>query len=157
MKKQHLVYRKLRSGISLCMVLIFMSCASNNMLAQNDSKVKGEIENSVTQLYTAMVERNKDLLEDLTMEKLTYGHSSGKVENKSEYVDGVINGSFQFSSITPVNQTITTSGKVSIVRHIFKGEGTNNGSPAEVNIGCVLVFQKQNEGWKLLARQAFKL
>ena len=91
------------------------------------------------------------------MESLTYGHSSGKIENKKEYVDGVLNGGFQFSSITPENQTITTSGKTGIVRHIFKGEGTNNGAPATVNIGCLLVFQKEGKQWRLLARQAYKL
>jgi hypothetical protein len=104
-----------------------------------------------------MVDKNKDILEDLTLEKLTYGHSSGSIENKSEYVDGVLNGAFQFTSITPIDQTISINNDVGVVRHIFKGEGTNNGTPAKVNIGCLLVFQKENGNWKLLARQAFKL
>jgi len=143
--------------VTMCLVLGFMFSSSTFLMAQIPNKEINQIENTVTSLYTAMVEKNKDSLTALTMENLTYGHSSGKIENKSEYMDGVMNGAFQFSSITPLDQTISTSGKVGIVRHIFKGEGTNNGAPTEVNIGCMLVFQKQGKHWKLLARQAFKL
>ncbi|MBW8242705.1 nuclear transport factor 2 family protein [Muricauda oceani] len=132
-------------------------CFSTTLVAQKNTAEVKKIDDAVSQLYKAMVNRNKDKLEELTMESLTYGHSSGKIENKKEYVDGVLNGGFQFSSITPVDQTITTSGKTGVVRHIFKGEGTNNGTPATVNIGCLLVFQKEGKQWKLLARQAYKL
>ena len=141
----------------MCLVLGYMFFGSSLVVAQTDNEDIDKIENAVTSLYTAMVKKEKDTLLALTMDNLTYGHSSGKIENQSEYVDGVMNGAFQFSSITPVDQTISTSGEVGVVRHIFKGEGTNNGAPATVNIGCMLVFQKQSGHWKLLARQAFKL
>ncbi|MDC6386620.1 nuclear transport factor 2 family protein [Muricauda sp. SK9] len=132
-------------------------CFSTVLMAQNkDAEVK-KIDDAVNQLYKAMVDGNKDELEELTMDNLTYGHSSGKIENKAEYVDGVLHGGFQFSSIIPVDQTISISGKTGIVRHIFKGEGTNNGTPATVKIGCLLVFQKEGGQWRLLARQAYKL
>ncbi len=132
-------------------------CFSTILTAQNtDADIK-KIDDTINQLYAAMVDGNRDKLEELTMEELTYGHSSGKIEDKKEYVEGVLHGAFQFSSITPENQTITTFGKTGLVRHIFKGEGTNNGKPATVNIGCLLVFQKEGKQWKLLARQAYKL
>lgn len=131
-------------------------CFSTVLIAQNKDSEVNKIDGAVSQLYEAMVDGNKDRLEELTMDSLTYGHSSGKIENKTEYVDGVLHGGFQFSSITPVDQTISISGKTGIVRHIFKGEGTNNGTPATVNIGCLLVFQKEGGQWRLLARQAYK-
>ncbi|MFC3973309.1 nuclear transport factor 2 family protein [Maribacter confluentis] len=126
-------------------------------MAQNNKNEIAKIESKVKEIYTAMVVKDKDVLEDLTLEKLSYGHSNGKIENKSEYVDGVLNGSFQFTSITPIDQTISIVDDVGIVRHVFNGEGINNGMPAKVNIGCLLIFQKGNGNWKLLARQAFKL
>lgn len=132
-------------------------CFSTALVAQKKDADAKKIDDTVSQLYAAMVDRNADKLEELTMDKLTYGHSSGKIENKKEYVDGVLHGAFLFSSITPVDQTISISGKTGIVRHMFKGEGTNNGTPATVNIGCLLVFQKEGSQWKLLARQAYKL
>lgn len=156
MKNQVLFYRKLISSISLCFLFVIMSCNSTSLLAQSNEAEIDKIENTVTQLYAAMVEKDTAVLQELTMEKLTYGHSSGTIENQSEYVDGVLNGAFQFSSITPVDQTVSTSGDIGMVRHIFEADGTNNGNPAKVRIGCLLIFQKEGQ-WKLLARQAFKL
>lgn len=152
--KKHLIEF---STITKHCFLGILLCFSTTLMAQKNTAEVKKIDDAVSQLYEAMVDRNKDKLEELAMESLTYGHSSGKIENKKEYVDGVLNGGFQFSSITPENQTITTSGKTGIVRHIFKGEGTNNGVPATVNIGCLLVFQKEGKQWRLLARQAYKL
>ncbi|MFX0557245.1 nuclear transport factor 2 family protein [Maribacter sp. CXY002] len=154
--KKRLIGRKFTSSIFWCFLVIFMAYNSSSSIIQNSKGEIAKIENTVAQLYTAMVEKDKDILEDLTMEKLTYGHSSGCIENKPEYVDGVLNGAFQFSAINPVNQTVSASGDVGVVRHIFEADGTNNDKPAKVRIGCLLIFQKEGQ-WKLLARQAFKL
>ena len=156
MKKQNLRHRTVTSTVLFCVLMLCTLGSPTGLLAQSNTGDIAKIKNTVTRLYTAMVEKDSSALQELTMETLTYGHSSGTIENQSEYIDGVLNGSFQFTSISPVDQTITTSGPIGMVRHIFKAEGTNNGEPAEVNIGCLLVFQKENE-WKLVARQAFKL
>ena len=140
---------------SAILTLVGIFCFST-LLAQSDDKNIAKIEKTVTSLYKAMVDKDKTKLQDLTMDELTYGHSSGTIENKAEYVDGVLNGAFQFTAIAPVNQSISLSGKVGVVRHIFEAKGTNNGKPADVRIGCLLIFQKEGGGWKLLARQAYK-
>lgn len=154
--KKRIIERTRLSNISLCFLIIFLAFQSTNSSAQNKSNEVNKIEKTVTKLYQAMVEKDKNLLEELTMDKLTYGHSSGALESKAQYVDGVLNGAFQFTSITPMDQTVSVSDKVGIVRHIFVAEGTNNGKPADVRIGCLLVFKKEGQ-WKLLARQAYKL
>ncbi|HEA22269.1 hypothetical protein LCGC14_0854230 [marine sediment metagenome] len=156
MNNQNLRFRIVTSCIPFYLVVLCILGSSKSLLAQSNTDEIAKIENTVTELYNAMVKKDSSGLQELTMEALTYGHSSGTIENQSEFINGVLNGSFQFASITPVDQKITTSGSIGMVRHIFKGEGTNNGEPAEVNIGCLLIFQKENE-WKLVARQAFKL
>ncbi|KAA2218861.1 nuclear transport factor 2 family protein [Maribacter flavus] len=143
---------KVARGLTLITLLGLTSFIS----AQNRNKNVTEIEKAVTELYGAMVDKEKEVLEQLTSENLSYGHSSGALENKSEYVNGVLNGAFQFSSITQKEQTVAVTGNVGVVRHIFEAKGNNNGKPAEVRIGCLLVFKKEGR-WKLLARQAYKL
>ncbi len=156
MKNQTLPYRKLISSIPLLFLLLTIFCNSTNLIAQNNSDEVAKIENTVTQLYAAMVDKDKSVLQELTMEALTYGHSSGTIENQAQYVDGVLNGAFQFTEITPMDQTISITDKVGVVRHIFVAKGTNNGRSADVRIGCLLIFEKEGQ-WKLLARQAYKL
>ncbi len=133
--------------LTFCTLIVFAQ--SNNDQQQLDTAVK--------ELYRAMVDKDGKILDNLTAKDLTYGHSSGKIEDKTQYIDAVLNGSFEFSSIVPNEQTIYISGKTAIVRHIFVAEGTNNGEPADVRIGIMMTYQKQNGKWKLLARQAYKL
>lgn len=125
--------------------------------AQSSSTDEGQITAGVDTLYEAMVSKDKTTLENLTAEDLTYGHSSGTLENKGQYVAAVMTGSFEFISITPVDQSIEISGDTAIVRHIFDAKGVNNGTATDVHIGVMMAWQKQKGNWLLLARQAYKL
>lgn len=141
---------------NLKIISIFVVLFTTISCAQSGTDTQ-KIETAVDELYAAMVDKDKESLENLTSENLTYGHSSGKIQDKSQYVDGVINGTFNFSSITPAEQKIYTSGDTAIVRHLFVAEGTDKGEPADVRIGIMMTYQKQKGQWKLLARQAYKL
>lgn len=137
----------------LVVSFIFTAVFTYAQTGDTDKKV---LETKVTELYLAMVQKDKNTLENLTSETLTYGHSSGTIENKSEYVDAIMNGQFEFISIDPSDQTVSFSGDTAIVRHIFNAKGKNDGKAVDVRIGVLMVFQKHKE-WKLLARQAYKL
>ena len=124
---------------------------------QSTDSEKENVSNAVNALYGAMVVPNKQILELYTTDDLTYGHSSGTLENKDKYIDEVLNGSFDYLSITPENQTINISGNNAVVRHLFIAKGSDGGKITDVRIGVLMVFQKKNDHWKLLARQAYKL
>ena len=83
--KKHLIEF---STITKHCFLGILLCFSTTLMAQKNTAEVKKIDDAVSQLYEAMVDRNKDKLEELAMESLTYGHSSGKIENKKEYVDG---------------------------------------------------------------------
>ncbi len=118
---------------------------------------KDLVATTVNELYKAMVEKNKGKLETLTAENLTYGHSSGLIEDKATYVAAIMTGPFEFISINPDNQSIAISGDTAVVRHIFNAKGKNKGEPVDVHIGILMVFQKWQGTWKLIVRQAYKL
>lgn len=138
-------------------ILLFVLVGLMTTFTFAQSKDEAKIDANVKKLYEAMVSQNKSVLENLTSEKLTYGHSSGTIEDKSEYVEAVLTGSFDFFSITPEEQKITVSGDTGIARHIFVANGTNNGEKADVRIGVMMTWQKKSGKWLLLARQAYKL
>ena len=124
---------------------------------QNLGSDQKQLETMVVELYQAMIAKDRNTLEKLTAETLSYGHSSGTLENKAAYIEAILNGPFEFLSIDPANQTISVSGDTAIVRHIFNAKGKNNGENVDVHIGVILVFQKHTRVWKLIARQAYKL
>lgn len=117
-----------------------------------------EVADAVEQLKTAMLNADKTSLENLAAKKLSYGHSSGVVEDKKTFVEKIVSGQSDFVSIDLTEQTISISGKVAVVRHILKAKTSDAGrAPGEVNLKILLIWQKQKTGWKLLARQAVKV
>lgn len=105
----------------------------------------------------AMVDADKTALENLTASTLSYGHSSGKVENKTDFIANLIKGPLDFVTIDFLDQTITMSKKTAIVRHTFVSKTDTDGKAGEIKIGNVLIWEKQKGRWKLIGRQAFKL
>lgn len=111
---------------------------------------------AVEQLRQAMIDADQSKLESLVSDQLSYGHSSGVIDDKKTFVDKIVTGKSDFVSIDLSEQTITVSDKTAIVRHLFKAKTNDGGKPGEVQLRIMLVWQKQKGGWKLLARQAVK-
>lgn len=139
---------------SIIVLSMFIGLSSHS---QSTNSEKENVSNAIKALYGAMVNPNKQILELYTTDDLTYGHSSGTLENKEKFIDEVLNGSFDYLSIDPADQSINISGKNAVVRHLFIAKGSNDGKIMDVHIGVLMVFQKKKGHWKLLARQAYKL
>jgi len=142
--------------------LLFFNCYnafSQSVLKINSNEDdKAHLILAVSKLNQAMVDRDQATLKLLTMDELSYGHSSGKIENKEAFIHEVVNGDFVFISTATENQTILFSGEdTAVVRHIFSIDAINKGENVSIRIGNMLVFKKQQNQWKLLARQGYKL
>jgi ketosteroid isomerase-like protein len=133
---------------------LFVSCGSQGTGTLDQQTVL----EALGELDQALIDRDSETLSSITAPNLTYGHSSGNIQDKQTFIDDVMNGPFRFVSITNENQTVTISGNVGIVRHILSADATNAGNPAKVRIGIIMVFQQnKNNEVVLLARQAYKL
>lgn len=120
------------------------------------SKQETAVANAVEQLRKAMVDADSVMLDNLTMDELSYGHSGGHVDDKKEFIQKITSGKSDFVSINLSGQTITLSGKTAVVRHKLNAFTNDNGKPGEVHLLVLLVWQKTDGKWKLLARQAVK-
>jgi ketosteroid isomerase-like protein len=135
--------------------LIMIAGIINGTMAQSkeDAAVNAAVEN----LKKAMIDGDKAELEKITSDKLSYGHSSGKIEDKPTFVDNIVTGKSDFVTIELTNQTVSVSGDAAIVRHTLSATTNDNGNPGSVKLNILLVWQKQKGQWKLLARQAVKV
>lgn len=107
-------------------------------------------------LRKAMIDADSTMLDKLCFGGLSYGHSSGAVENKKEFISKIISGKSDFVSIDLSNQSVVVSGNTAVVRHKLDAVTNNDGKAGEVHLFVLLVWQKQHGDWKLLARQAVK-
>lgn len=136
-------------------LLLFCGFIAINVKAQ--SKSEKQVAASVETLKQAMLDGNRTTLEYIALNDLSYGHSSGKIEDKTSFVESIASGKSDFVTLDLTEQSIKVSGKTALVRHKLSAKTNDNGNPGNVNLGVLLVFQKQKGDWKLLARQAFKL
>jgi ketosteroid isomerase-like protein len=122
-----------------------------------DASDEAAVKDSVEALRKALLAADKAQLEALAAAQLSYGHSSGKVQNKAEFVDGVATRKAVVRSLDFPELTVAVAGDAAIARHLYVSDSETDGKPNHTRIGVLAVWQKQDGGWKLLARQAYKL
>jgi Domain of unknown function (DUF4440) len=137
--------------------IILLLTLSASIMAKAQSKDETAVLAAVENMRLALISGERTALEDLAATDLSYGHSSGKMQDKLAFVEAIANGSSDFVSIEYKNQTVKVTGKTAIVRHELHAVTNDGGKPGEAHIGIMLVWQKQGKNWKLLGRQAFKL
>jgi ketosteroid isomerase-like protein len=142
---------KMKKYFSVLVLLLFgqISFAQNKPI----EKVTAAIE----QLRIAMINADSKMLYKLTNENLSYGHSSGAVDDKKIFIEKLVSGTSDFVTINLTEQTITVSKQTAIVRHILNATTNDNGKAGEVHLKVMQVWQKEKASWKLLARQAIKI
>src|SRR5271169_2537449 len=122
-----------------------------------DASDEAAVKDSVEALRKALLAADKTQLEQVAAAQLSYGHSSGKVQNKAEFVDGVMTRKGVVKSLDFPDLTVAVASDAAITRHIWASESETDGKPNKVRIGVLAVWQKQDGGWKLLARQGYTL
>jgi len=136
------------------LLVLFISI---NFMAFAQSPTELKVAATVEKLRLAMVSGERAALEELASTDLSYGHSSGKIEDKAAFVESIASGKSDFVKIDFKDQTIKVTGKTAIVRHQLHANTNDGGKPGEVHLGILLVLQKEGKTWKLLGRQAYKL
>ena len=134
------------------LAIILLLVCSTSLFAQ-----EADVAKAVETLRQALLDGKKEALENITHENLTYGHSSGQIENRAEFVDALVTGKSDFTAITLSEQVIKITGNVATVRHKLAGDNLNHGTNGKLNLSVLLVFIKEKGEWKLLARQAVKI
>lgn len=129
-----------------------------NIFAQTkDEKELKAVTAAIEFMRKAMIDGDRYNLNKLAAEELSYGHSSGKIQNKTEFVEDIAGGKSDFVTIDLTDQTVKVVGNTAIVRHKLSAQTNDGGKPGTTVLGVMLIFEKQKGQWRLLARQAYKL
>jgi ketosteroid isomerase-like protein len=122
------------------------------------SKSETDVSAAVEKFRKGVESSDRKLLEFITSQDLVYGHSSGKVQNKAEFVDEIVSlKPIDYVVVELADQTVKVSGDVAVVRHVFSAKTIMNGTDGNLKIGNMLIWKKEGGSWKLIARQAYKM
>lgn len=134
---------------------LFIVCLGNANAAFANTETE-LLNQKINALRHAMIDGDGKALRQLSAPQLSYGHSSGVIENQEEFIEKLASGKSDFVTMDLTNQTISISGDTALVRHDLKADIKDGGVPNKIHLGILLVWQQQSGDWKLLARQAFK-
>ena len=112
---------------------------------------------AVEALRKAMIDPTKAELDKLTMDELSYGHSSGLIQDKAAFEEALLSGDSDFVSIDLADQTMKVVGGTAWVRHTLTAVTNDGGKAGEAHLKVLLIWIKHKGQWRLLARQAVKI
>jgi ketosteroid isomerase-like protein len=115
------------------------------------------VRKAVEELRMAWLKQDKAKIESLTAEQLSYSHSDARLEDKTKFIDGVMTRKATFKSLEWPELTVQVVGNNAVVRHLWVSESELDGKVTNTKIGVMQVWQKQDGGWKLLARASWRL
>lgn len=114
------------------------------------------VKNAVEALRKAVFDKDKAALGKFAAEQLSYGHSSAVVQDKAEFIDGVMTRKGTLKSLTYPDLKVIMAGNNAIARHRYVSESELDGKTTNIDIGILEVWVRDG-GWKLLGRQGYKL
>jgi ketosteroid isomerase-like protein len=125
--------------------------------ARADVADEAAVKQAVEELKAAYLKQDKAKLDAMTLPQLTYSHSDARIQNKDEFIAGVMGRKGTVKSLEYPEMTVHISGNTAIVRHLWVSDTELDGKVTNTKIGVMQVWQKQSDGWKLLARSSYKL
>ena len=139
-------------------ILYMMLLLPAGFTALAQTKDETAVTSAVEELRKALVDPDKAVLDRLTAEDLSYGHSNGNIQDKAVFISSLTtSGQLDFVDMSLTEQTIKIVGDVAIVRHHLFSNTNDGGKPGVAKLAVMQIWQKQKGQWKLLARQATKI
>ncbi len=105
--------------------------------------------------FHEMMVQNDASIDKLIDDSLSYGHSSGMVETKNDFMSN-LTSRIDYHSIREDSVSAKVHGKVASVRFVGVYDSTFDGKRAETRLKVLEIWVKKKKGWKLFARQAVR-
>ncbi len=109
---------------------------------------------TVKQFHQALVDGNTVSVNQQTDKALSYGHSNGLVETKSELINHILTGYFDYNKYSEDSMVVSLNDKMASVRFRADINVSWNNTPGNYQLYVLEVWVKKANRWILFARQA---
>lgn len=143
-----------KMGKTLNLVLAFLfACAV--VMAQD--KAAGEVRQAEDQWVAAIKSKDRAAMETILSKDLVYTHSTGLVEDKSQYIAAVTSGNQKYDGVSYEEPSIHVYGSTAVVASKVTMTGSTKGTPFNNKLRLLHVWVKQGGKWVLVAHQTTRL
>lgn len=111
---------------------------------------------TLKEFHQALVNKNIVSINQQTDKALSYGHSNGWVETKSELIKNLETGYMKYNSYKEDSVQVVINGNVAHARFVADIAATLNGKDGNFHLKVLEVWVRKGKRWLLFARQAVK-
>ncbi len=141
----------------IVIVLLIQVVFANAQLVQQGRQTdEAKLTTTIKEFHQALVKKNTVSVNQQTDKALSYGHSNGWVETKTEMIKNLETGYLNYSSYKEDSLQITLNGNMANARFIADIDVALNGNVGSYHLKVLEVWVKKGNRWLLFARQAVK-
>ncbi len=107
--------------------------------------------------FQAMVDADVASLEEFLADELTYAHTTGWTESKTEFLATVGSGRLDYISVTPRDVRVRMYGDVAVMTGLARMRGALGDRPVEFTIRFLDVSRRAGDSWQLVAWQSVRM
>ncbi len=111
---------------------------------------------TVKEFHQSLVKKNTISINQQTDKALSYGHSNGWVENKTDIIKDLETGYISYQSFKEDSITVAINGNMANVRFVADITATMKAATNSYRLKVLEVWVKKSKRWVLFARQAVK-
>jgi hypothetical protein len=111
---------------------------------------------TVKYFHQALVQKNTVSINEQTDKALSYGHSNGWVETKTDMIKDLETGYISYQSIKEDSISVSMNGDMANVRFVADITATMKAITNTFHLKVLEVWVKKGKRWMIFARQAVK-
>ena len=127
-----------------------------NVLLASAQTEEAKLAATLKEFHQSLVKKNTVSINQQTDKALSYGHSNGWVETKSEMISNLETGYLSYNSFKEDSLQVTVNGNVAHARFIGNLNVTLKGTTSDFRLKVLEIWVKKGKRWLLFARQAVK-
>jgi hypothetical protein len=111
---------------------------------------------TLKEFHQALVNKNTVSINQQTDKALSYGHSNGWIETKTDMIKNLETGYILYHSIKEDSMQVTVNDNMAHARFVGDYKVTMNGNTNTFHLKVLEVWVKKGKRWLLFARQAVR-
>ncbi len=127
-----------------------------NVVFANAQTDEEKLTSTLKEFHQALVNKNTVSINQQTDKALSYGHSNGWVETKTEMIKNLETGYLDYNDYKEDSLQVVINGNMAHARFVADINVTMNGKEGNYHLKVLEVWVKKGKRWLLFARQAVK-
>ena len=132
---------------------IFLGCVA----VADDASVEQSALEFQSSRFKAMVDADIDLLETYLADDLTYSHTTGWTETKTEFLRTVKSGKINYLAVEPRDVLVRIYGDMAVMTGLSEMRGAVDDRTVSFTIRFLDVSRRVGDAWELVAWQSVRM